>query len=235
MSEQTAAQPILSLAGVRFRWPDGPPLLNIEQFDVAPGERIFLRGPSGSGKSTLLGLIAGIHQPEAGRILVGGQELTEMRASARDRLRGSQLGYVFQQFNLVPYLSVVENVLLPLTFSAERKQRALAQGAPEDEARRLLEQLGLPADLAGRKPGALSVGQQQRVAVARALLGQPPLVICDEPTSALDTSARDSFLNLLTQCVEASRAALIFVSHDPGLASHFERQVALEDGRLVPA
>ena len=235
MTAQPTSEPILSLAGVQFRWPAGPLLLDIERFDLAPGERVFLHGPSGSGKSTLLGLIAGIHVPEAGQVYLHGQNLVGLGASARDRIRGSELGYVFQQFNLVPYLSVLENVLLPLTFSAARRARAAANGVPADQALTLLRALGLDDELAGRAPGKLSVGQQQRVAVARALLGQPPLVICDEPTSALDADARDDFLDLLISSVAASNAALIFVSHDPGLADHFSRHLRLQGGRLVPS
>ncbi len=223
----------MSLSGVRFRWPGGPILLDIDRFELAPGERVFLHGPSGSGKSTLLGLIAGIHSPESGNIRIHDQEVSGLRASHRDRIRGSELGYVFQQFNLVPYLSVLENVLLPLTFSADR--RARVQGPEDEQALALLQHLGLDAKLAHRAPGALSVGQQQRVAVARALLGSPPLVICDEPTSALDADAREDFMRLLIRSVEASHAALIFVSHDVGLAGHFGRHLELLDGRLLPS
>ena len=235
MADQSTSEAVLSLSGVRFSWPDSPQLLDIERFDLAPGERVFLHGPSGSGKSTLLGLIAGIHLPQAGHIRLRGQDLVSMSASQRDRIRGSELGYVFQQFNLVPYLSVLENVLLPLTFSSERQARAMSNGVPADQGVQLLRALGLDDDLAERAPGTLSVGQQQRVAVARALLGSPPLLICDEPTSALDADARDNFLDLLITSVEASDAALIFVSHDPGLAGHFNRQLKLRDGGLVPA
>ena len=232
MSQQPSQAPILSLSGVQFRWPDGPPLLDLEGFELGAGERVFLHGPSGSGKSTLLGLIAGIHRPQAGHIRINGQDIVDLSASARDRIRGSELGYVFQQFNLVPYLSVLENVLLPLTFSAARRRREAERGAPEVRALELLLALGLDEQMAGRSPGNLSVGQQQRVAVARALLGSPPLLICDEPTSALDADARDDFLDLLIRSVESSQAALIFVSHDASLADHFHRHLALKDGRL---
>ena len=235
MDEQTPQTPILSLSGVQFRWPEGPRLLDIDTFELAAGERVFLHGPSGSGKSTLLGLIAGIHQPQAGSIDINGENIVGLSASARDRIRGSEMGYVFQQFNLVPYLTVLENVLLPLTFSAERRGRAAKSGEPKTRALALLQELGLEQALAHRAPGSLSVGQQQRVAVARALLGAPPLLICDEPTSALDANARDDFLDLLIRSVESSRAALVFVSHDASLAAHFDRQVELQGGRLMPS
>ncbi len=235
MNPDTHQDPVLQLSDVRYRWPDGPPLLNIDTFELASSERVFLQGPSGSGKSTLLGLVAGIHLAESGRVNVLGQDLSALSAGARDRLRGAELGYVFQQFNLVPYLNVLENVLLPLTFSAVRRRRAEADGPPDGQARELLDDLGLPADVAARTPGALSVGQQQRVAVARAVIGHPGLLICDEPTSALDAGARDAFLDLLIRAVESSGAALLFVSHDPSLASRFTRHLVLEGGALVPA
>jgi putative ABC transport system ATP-binding protein len=228
-------EPVLRLSGVRFRWPDGPLLLKVDAFELGAGERVFLHGPSGSGKSTLLGLIAGIHLAESGQVRVLGRDLAGMRAGARDRLRGAELGYVFQQFNLVPYLNVVENVLLPLTFSACRRFRTEQKGAPVDQVMTLLADLGLPAGLAGRLPGALSVGQQQRVAVARALLGEPRLLICDEPTSALDAAARDDFLELLIRSCEGSGAALLFVSHDAALASHFSRHLQISGGELIAA
>jgi putative ABC transport system ATP-binding protein len=235
MTPELNHEPVLRLSDVRFRWPDGPLLLKVDAFELAAGERVFLHGPSGSGKSTLLGLIAGIHVAESGQVCVLGQDLAGMPAGARDRLRGAELGYVFQQFNLVPYLNVVENVLLPLTFSACRRSRTEQKGAPVDQVMALLADLGLPAELAGRLPGALSVGQQQRVAVARALLGEPRLLICDEPTSALDAAARDDFLELLIRSCEGSGAALLFVSHDAALASHFPRHLQISDGELIAA
>jgi putative ABC transport system ATP-binding protein len=234
MTPDTHNDPVLRLSGVRFSWPEGPLLLDIDDFELAARERVFLQGPSGSGKSTLLGLVAGIHLPDTGHVRLLGWDLADMSGSARDRLRGSELGYVFQQFNLVPYLSVLENVLLPLTFSHSRRQRTEAQGPPAERALALLQGLGLPADVAPRKPRSLSVGQQQRVAVARALLGSPRLLICDEPTSALDATARDAFLDLLVGACEESGAALLFVSHDPSLAHRFSRHLALSGGALVP-
>jgi putative ABC transport system ATP-binding protein len=235
MTPDMKHNPILRLSDLRFRWPDGPVLLEIDEFELAAGERVFLRGPSGSGKSTLLGLIAGVHVPESGHVCLLGHDLGAMRASERDRLRGSELGYVFQQFNLVPYLTVLENVLLPLTFSVTRRVRTERLGPPGAQARALLSALGLEQQLADRTPRSLSVGQQQRVAVARALLGQPQLLICDEPTSALDTAARDGFLELLIRASEDTGAALLFVSHDASLARHFPRRLRLADGALTPA
>lgn len=218
----------ISLRDVRFAWPQSPPLLDIAGFSLGRGERLFLRGPSGSGKSTLLGLIAGVLEVQSGRIEVLGEDLTALSGGQRDRLRAGRMGVIFQMFNLVPYLSVVQNVMLPCRFSPAR--RASTGGHPAGEARRLLARLGLSDEnLLARPVTELSVGQQQRVAVARALIGGPELLIADEPTSALDADARDRFIELLNEEAAASGAALLFVSHDGALAGHFDRSVDLGD------
>lgn len=220
-----AAAPAIDLEGVEFAWVRGRPVLDVPRFTVARGERVFLKGPSGSGKSTLLGLVGGVLLPDRGHVRVLGQDLGALRGSARDRFRATHVGFVFQMFNLVPYLSVLENVLLPARFSAERRTRA---GDLEGEARRLLTALGLgAADLERRGVTQLSIGQQQRVAAARALLGRPGIVIADEPTSALDWDARESFLTLLMQECRAAGTTLLFVSHDVTLGSLFDRTVSL--------
>lgn len=222
------ADPIIETEGLRFAWKGGPPVLDIASFRVEAGERVFLRGPSGSGKSTLLGLIAGVLQPQAGRLSVLGEDMTNLSASRRDRLRADRMGVIFQMFNLVPYLSVTGNVLLPLRFSAARRKAAGSD--PQGEARRLLARLGLEdTGLLDRRVSDLSVGQQQRVAAARALIGSPSLVIADEPTSALDADARDRFINLLSEEVERSGASLLFVSHDASLAGLFTRATDLAE------
>ncbi|MEM1149913.1 MAG: ABC transporter ATP-binding protein [Pseudomonadota bacterium] len=223
------AEPFVSVSGLGFTWPGASaPTLEIERFDVFPGERVFLRGPSGSGKSTLLGLIAGVLEPQTGFISVAGHPMDRLSAARRDRLRANQLGIIFQLFNLVPYLTVTENVALPLRFSSAR--RARVSGRVEEETKRLLAALGLQyPQLLSRKVVDLSVGQQQRVAAARALIGGPNLIIADEPTSALDALARDRFIELLSAEAAKTGAALLFVSHDPSLASHFEKAVDLAD------
>jgi putative ABC transport system ATP-binding protein len=220
------AEPAIDIEGLRFAWPNGPVILDVEQMRVAAGERAFLRGPSGSGKSTLLGLIAGVLATQSGRVSVLGRDMAELSAPQRDRHRAANIGVIFQLFNLVPYLSVMGNVLLPLRFSPERRLRI--GGDPQSEASRLLERLGLddPA-LISRRVADLSVGQQQRVAAARALIGSPPLIIADEPTSALDSDARDRFIELLSEEASRSGAALLFVSHDMALARHFSRTLDL--------
>lgn len=226
---------LVQLKDVRFAWPKQPrATLDIAEFEVNPGERVFLRGPSGSGKSTLLGLISGVLSPQAGEIWLMGQDLAKASSARRDKLRADHLGIIFQLFNLVPYLSVVANVALPLRFS--RRRREAVSGPADEEARRLLAALGLSdPHLLERRVIDLSVGQQQRVAAARALIGAPDLVIADEPTSALDTSARDQFIDLLSAEAAKTGAGLLFVSHDPGLASHFERAVDLASINRISA
>jgi putative ABC transport system ATP-binding protein len=223
--------PVLEIRDLRYAWPGGPPLLAIEHFAIAPGERVFLFGPSGSGKSTLLNLVAGTLAPGAGTIHVAGEAISGRPERVRDRLRADRLGVVFQMFNLLPYLSVRDNVLLPCRFSARRRERALARhGSLARAAEHLLDALGLgTAGIADRPAAMLSVGQQQRVAAARALVGEPALVIADEPTSALDLDAREAFLGLLFDECRAAGAGLLFVSHDHSLKAMFDRAVALSD------
>ncbi|MEO1787236.1 MAG: ABC transporter ATP-binding protein [Pseudomonadota bacterium] len=221
------AGPAVEIENLRFAWSrKGRDVLDIDRLTVQSGERLFLRGPSGSGKSTLLGLICGILVPDTGSVRVLGEDMSALTGEGRDRMRGDRLGVIFQLFNLVPYLSVVQNVTLPLRFS--RHRRARIGGDAGAEAERLLGHLGLsdPAILK-RKVVDLSVGQQQRVAAARALIGSPSLVIADEPTSALDTEARDRFIHLLSEEAARSGAALLFVSHDPALAAQFDRALDL--------
>lgn len=220
------SQPVIDIENLAFAWKGGPQVLNVPSFRLGAGERVFLRGPSGSGKSTLLGLIAGVLAPQQGTIRVLGEDMTSLSASRRDRLRADHVGVIFQMFNLVPYLSVTGNVLLPLRFSPARRKAAGSDA--EAEAHRLLARLGLDDErLLARRVSDLSVGQQQRVAAARALIGAPDLIIADEPTSALDADARDRFIALLSEEVTRSGASLLFVSHDASLAPLFTRAVDL--------
>ena len=211
-----------------FAWPGKARLIDIERLTLHRAERVFLRGPSGSGKSTLLGLLGGVLQPSGGEIHLLGKAINEMSAGERDRFRGEQIGFIFQMFNLIPYLDVVENVMLPGRFSKLREQRII--GEPVAEAKRLLAAIGLndPA-LLSRPVTELSIGQQQRVAAARALYGKPGLIIADEPTSSLDQDARENFLTLLMDECRAQGASLLFVSHDTQLGARFDRVVALKD------
>lgn len=236
--ESNTTTPAVEIAELRFRWrPDRPWVLDIPSFALAAGERLFLAGPSGSGKSTLLALIAGINLATAGRVTVFGANLADLSGSARDRFRADRLGVIFQMFNLLPYLSVLENATLPCRFSARRRLRAIAAaGSVNAEARRLLVHLGLDnPDLERRTAAELSVGQQQRVAAARALIGRPELIVADEPTSALDTDRRLDFVELLRRECESAGAALLFVSHDRSLAGHFDRVAELPALNAAPS
>ena len=219
----TTVVPTLQLQDLRYRWPGASgDTLAINTLLLQPGDSVFLRGPSGCGKSTLLSLAAGVLLAGAGSVQLLGRDWASLGASARDRHRADHLGYIFQQFNLLPYLSVLDNVRLPLRFSPRRAGRAA-----DGDAERLLARSGLPRTLWQQPAARLSVGQQQRVAAARALIGRPELVIADEPTSALDEPLREAFMDLLLQhCAEAG-SALLFVSHDTRLAGRFQRQIDL--------
>ena len=216
---------LVGARALRYDW-GSTPCLDIPHLDLAPGEQVFLHGPSGSGKSTLLNLLAGVLVPQRGELRVLDTPFSSLPGAARDRFRADHIGLIFQQFNLIPYLSVLDNVMLPCRFSARRATRA---GTPREAAGQLLTQLDLDAALWARPATALSVGQQQRVAAARALIGRPELVIADEPTSALDAARQAAFLDLLRRECAASGAALLFVSHDERLATHFDRTLAMAE------
>jgi putative ABC transport system ATP-binding protein len=223
-------QAAVRIQDLAFRWQArAPVVLIIDDLTIARGERVFIEGPSGSGKSTLLGLLAGVAVPQQGDLVVLGQPLQRLGGVQRDHFRADHIGYIFQMFNLIPYLSVVENVTLPCRFSRLRRERALARsGTLEQEALRLLGHLDLadPA-LVGRAVTTLSVGQQQRVAAARALMGSPEVLIADEPTSALDADRREAFIRLLFDECRAAGSTLIFVSHDASLEGLFDRTLRL--------
>jgi putative ABC transport system ATP-binding protein len=229
-AESTPLRVVLSAESLRFSWPgSATPCIDIEAFRITAGESVFLHGPSGCGKSTLLSLLAGVLVADEGRVCLLGHDWSKLSGAARDRCRVAHVGYIFQQFNLLPYLSVVDNVLLPCRFSARRREQASRQRGAREEAEHLLDQMGLDRKLWQRQALQLSVGQQQRVAAARALIGQPEVVIADEPTSALDEDRREAFLDvLLTACAE-NDSALVFVSHDQRIAQRFARHVLLPE------
>ncbi len=221
---------VIDARGIEFAWrPDEPLVIAIDEFIVARDQHLFLKGPSGSGKSTLLSLLGGVVTAGRGTVRVLGQDLAALSATRRDRFRADHVGFLFQLFNLVPYLSVLDNVLLPLRFSARRRERVSGRGGPVAEAGRLIDHLDLGPELLHRKAAELSVGQQQRVAAARALIGSPELVIADEPTSALDADRRALFVDLLRRECRAQGSALVFVSHDAGLEPLFDRTLSLPD------
>ena len=223
--------PVIEIADLRFAWKkQAQPVLNIDSLQISRGERVFLRGPSGSGKSTLLNLLAGVTLPQSGVLKVLGQNMSALRSAQRDHFRAHHIGFIFQMFNLIPYLSVVENVTLPCRFSDKRKHKVLAQAESlEHEAIRLLDHLDMAQDDVLHNPvNELSVGQQQRVAAARALIGSPELVIADEPTSSLDADRRSAFIELLFRECDSAHATLIFVSHDNSLQAPFGRTIEFE-------
>lgn len=221
-------KPIVVIDQLHFRWPGASePCLEIDSLQLLPGETVFLHGPSGSGKSTLLGLLGGVLLPQRGKVHLLDTDLTSLSGRARDRFRVDHIGFIFQQFNLIPHLSVLDNVLLPCRFSTRRLARAAQSGTAADEAQRLLSALGLGKVLLQRPVTELSVGQQQRVAAARALLGRPEILIADEPTSALDAERQADFLHLLLQQGVHGGATILFVSHDRRLATQFSRELSL--------
>ncbi|RUO99643.1 ABC transporter ATP-binding protein [Hyphomicrobium sp.] len=233
MTQREGVRPLdaVSFADVHYTWPGPSPFtLTIESFELQRGEKLLLLGPSGSGKSTFLSLLAGIVVPDRGRIEVAGLDMAKLSGAARDRFRVDHFGIIFQMFNLLPYASLIDNVLLPLRFSTKRRERALREGPIEDVAKRLLSALDLDSTvIAESRASSLSVGQQQRVAAARALIGAPKIIVADEPTSALDRNTEGAFLKLLFSQSEEVSASVIMVSHDEGLAPHFDRTVRLQD------
>ncbi len=222
----------IQLSGVRFRWRgQDRATLDIPAFQVAAKERLFIHGPSGSGKTTLLNLLAGVSTPECGTVKVLDQDIAALSNARRDAFRADHIGLIFQMFNLVPYLSLVDNVLLPCRFSPRRRSRVLSEAGDLDTAAyELLRDMGLDDPrVHKRSVSELSVGQQQRVAAARALIGGPEVIVADEPTSSLDTDTQELFLQRLFAEVAQTGSALLFVSHDERLQDRFDRSVALAD------
>ncbi len=214
----------IQIADLDYRWPGQQQnLLSIPKWQVEAGQTVFLYGASGSGKSTLLNLLAGILLPQRGQVNLLSTDITQLSARHRDRFRANHIGIVFQQFNLVPYLSVEMNIALAAHF-ADSQPKKLGR----EQLMSLLTPLSLDEAILQRKATALSVGQQQRVAVARALINRPQLIIADEPTSALDSDTRDGFIELLMQLAKAQGSTVVFVSHDRALASHFDMQIDMQ-------
>lgn len=207
---------LLKITGLRnsFVTPEGARqlVIDVPEFSLAEKAQVALRGESGLGKTTLLHLIAGILKPDAGRIELAGQEASALDEASRDRLRASSLGYIFQTFNLLPAFTCLENVLLGMSFGS---------GADRTFAEALLKRVGLGERLHHR-PRQLSTGQQQRVAVARALANRPKLVLADEPTGNLDAANARVALKLIREACAENGAALLLVSHDPGVLGQFE-------------
>ena len=223
-----ATTTVINLQGVgkTFDGPAGPiHALKDVQLNVQPGEFVGVRGPSGSGKSTLINMITGIDRPTSGDIFVNGQSLNELNENKLARWRGKNIGVIFQFFQLLPTLTVLENVILPMDFCRVWKKRE----RPE-RAMHLLDQVGL-ADQAQKLPNTLSGGQQQRAAIARALANDPPLVMGDEPTGNLDSKSADKVFYLFEDLVKEGKTFMM-VTHDLGLASRIPRVIEVLDGEL---
>jgi putative ABC transport system ATP-binding protein len=217
---------VIQLDDVIFRWSHHlPAVIDIPSLTVKTGEHLFIKGPSGCGKSTLLGLLTGINVANQGKVSVLGTDLASLSGRQRDKFRADNIGYIFQQFNLLPYLSVIENVLLPCHFSTLRRRNV--SGDQYQKAATLLQRLHLSPALQAKPVIELSIGQQQRVAAARALMGAPQLIIADEPTSALDHDNREAFIELLLEEANSVHATLAFVSHDPTLERLFTHAISL--------
>lgn len=224
--------PALHIQALRARFaPDGPWIVDLPELSLAQGEQVLLTGGSGTGKSTLLHLIAGLLDPAEGRVNVAGRNIHALRGPARDHFRGRHIGMIFQTFNLLAGFSALENVMVALMFSdIPRTEHA-------DRVAKLLAALGIERQDA--PPEELSVGQQQRVAVARALACGPELVLADEPTASLDPENAAAAIDLIQSACRSQNAALLCVSHDPSMQSRFQRTLNLKDlrtgGPLVPS
>ena len=211
----------IELNGLTLQWPGANrPLLAISDWSVAPGRLVFLQGPSGSGKSTLLSLLAGVERPSSGSCRVLGHSFHAMTGVQRDRVRAGSIGVIFQQFNLLPYLSAIENVLLP---------SRIANQPPAHAPQELLQRLGLAPTLWEQAANRLSVGQQQRVAAARALILGPRLLLADEPTSALDAAHQRAFLLLVLELAQSAAITVLMVSHDSRMADVFDESWRLTE------
>ncbi|MFD4031987.1 ABC transporter ATP-binding protein [Streptomyces sp. NPDC058637] len=218
--------PVIELREVSRRYDDGPPALYEASLTVRPGEAVAVLGPSGSGKSTLLNLIAGLDRPDTGTVTVDGTRVDRLSEAGAARYRRSKIGMVFQFFNLLDDLTVTDNVVLPARLAGT------ARGAAGRRAAELLEALGIDRH-AHAYPGRLSGGERQRVAVARALMNRPPLLLADEPTGALDTAAGQDVSKLLTD-LNAEGQTIVVVTHDLALArSCTNRTVRIADGRIT--
>lgn len=220
-----AACDAIKISKLRFSYPGKVRtlVLDIPEWHITKGDRVFLKGPSGSGKSTLLNLLAGILVADSGTIEILSQDLGALSARKRDRFRAAHIGIVFQQFNLIHYLSILDNIRLAAHFS--KKERVDV----DLTAKQLFDALGLDNTLLTKKASDLSVGQQQRVAIARALINTPEILIVDEPTSALDSDTRDAFMNVLLEISRTHGNTLVFVSHDTALTHHFHHVVSLAE------
>ena len=217
----------ISIDSVRFYWSkENDFKIFVPELNIKKGERVLLLGESGSGKTTLLSLICGLLSPISGDIYISEKKINSLSAKQRDKFRSDNIGIIFQQFNLLPYASVIDNIILPLYFSKLRADRIKNQ---KEVAINLCKLLRLPDSIKSMQASSLSVGQQQRVAVARALIGNPSLVIADEPTSSLDSDAKNIFLDLMFAQLEKNNSTLLMASHDTSLSSYFDQVIDINE------
>ena len=217
----------IRLDSVRFYWSKNKDFkIFIPELKISEGEKVLLLGESGSGKTTLLSLVSGFLSPISGDIYLNEKNINSLSARSRDQYRSDNIGIIFQQFNLLPYANVIDNVILPLYFSKVRASKIINQ---KETAVNLCKSLRLPDTVTDMQANNLSVGQQQRVAVARALIGNPSLVIADEPTSSLDSDAQNIFLDLMFSQIEKNNSSLLMVSHDISLSSYFDRVIDINE------
>ena len=218
---------IIKIDSLNFYWSKKSNFkIFVPSLEIKKGEKVLLLGESGSGKTTLLSLICGFLNPLSGSISINGNTINKLSSKTKDEYRADNIGIIFQQFNLLPYANVVDNVLLPLYFSQARSKNIVNKRAAALE---LFKRLRLPDDIAQYRASNLSVGQQQRVAVARALIGNPSLIIADEPTSSLDTNAQQLFLDLMFKQISENNSTLLMVSHDKSLSNRFDRQININE------
>ena len=218
---------IIKIDSVRFYWSKKSNFkIFVPNLEIKKGEKVLLLGESGSGKTTLLSLMCGFLNPLSGNISINGNTINQLSSKTRDEYRADNIGIIFQQFNLLPYANVVDNVLLPLYFS---KVRSSNVSNKKEKVIELFKQLRLPDDIAQFRASSLSMGQQQRVAVARALIGNPSLIIADEPTSSLDADAQKIFLNLIFEQISENNSTLLMVSHDKSLSNQFDRLIDINE------
>lgn len=226
-SDSAKLEEIIQFSNVRFSYDRGQTLvLDIPKWQVSRGQHTFISGVSGSGKSTLLNLLSGINTPDSGEVLVLGQTLTNLSARELDRFRAQKVGVIFQQLNLIPYLSVLDNILLAAYF-ANKIQKSKLKTDLQNKIEQLIEKLNLPISILSKQASELSVGQQQRVAIVRAMINEPEILIADEPTSALDQQSKSAFLKLLFELVNTTNCTLLFVSHDQSLVEQFDSVVEM--------
>ena len=218
---------IVKIESLRFQWSKSNNFkIFVPKLEVCRGKKVLFLGESGSGKTTLLSLICGFLEPLSGSISINDKIISDLTSTNKDAYRSDNIGIIFQQFNLLPYANVIDNIILPLYFS---KQRSKKVENKINSAMNLCDQLRLPKSILNQKASNLSVGQQQRVAVARALIGSPSIIVADEPTSSLDTEAQELFLDLMFDQISKNSSTLLMVSHDKSLTNYFDQVIDINE------